>query len=451
LYKLIENSGWLVIDKVSKLFPGIIIMALIGRHLGPEQFGIWNYALAITTIVGSLAILGMDKLAVKEIISNEQKQGSIVTTVILMRIGAGIISMVISIGIVLMTNKHQQLYLYCTIFSALIIILQSFDVLDYFYQAKNNIKRVMIPKVAVFITFCLLKLLLIFMGGTLITFLWISVIELVITYLIIIIVFGYHNASAVTLRIDWLLAKTLLAQSWPLMLSNLLVMLFMKVDVVLLGLLSNPAELGNYVGATRISELWYAIPTVLSVAILPGLFEKKKISRNAYLLTMEKWLRLSFWLSAAIAILVTFTAHLIIPFLYGRGYTAASWMLMIHVWAGIPVFLSIVLVQYLFVEGEYKIYLYSNLLGLVVNVIINCCLIPSYGGMGAAIATVAAYATVYGTLLLFDESGQGYLFSKKMFNPVLAIADIKQVHTSLSIFTGKLFSINQKIVSNEQH
>ncbi|QNR84994.1 flippase [Pedobacter riviphilus] len=329
-------------------------MALIGRHLGPEEFGIWNYTLALTTIIGSVAILGMDRLAVKEIINNEQRQGTIVATVILMRISVSTICMVISIGIVLFARKHQQLYLYCTIFSALIIILQSFDVLDYFYQAKNQVKRVIIPKVAVFITFCIVKLVIIFLGGTLMAFLWASVIELFLTYLIIIMVFSYHNAPDFTLKIDRSLAKALLLQSWPLILSNLVVVLFMKIDLVLLDVLSNPAELGKYVGAARISELWYAIPTVISVAILPGLIQKKKISQNAYLLTLEKWLRLSFWLSAAIATLVTLTAHLIIPFLYGDSYRAASWMLMIHVWAGIPVFLCIVLVQYLFVEGNIR-------------------------------------------------------------------------------------------------
>ncbi|MEN0052124.1 MAG: flippase [Mucilaginibacter sp.] len=444
MYKLFENSGWLLIDKLSKLFPGLIILALIGRHLGPEEFGIWNYALALTTIIGSVAILGMDKLAVKEIINNEQRQGITVSTIIVMRISAAIICMTISIGIVLFTRKHQQLYLYCTIFSALIIIMQSFDVLDYFYQAKNNVKRVIIPKVAVFIAFCMVKLIIIFLGGSLMAFLWASAAELLVTYMVIIVIFGYHNAADLTLRIDWLLAKSLLAQSWPLMLSNLVVVLFMKIDLIILDVLSNAAELGKYVGAARISELWYAIPMVISVAILPGLIQKKKISHNAYLLTLEKWLRLSFWLSAGIALLVTLTAHLIIPFLYGEAYMTASWMLMIHVWAGIPVFLNIVLVQYLFVEGEYKIYLYGNLCGLIVNIGINLLLIPSYGGIGAAIATVVAYASVYGMLLLLDKSGQGYLLTSKIFHPALVISDIKQVYNNLKVFTGKLFTINQK-------
>lgn len=449
--KLFENSGWLLIDKLSKLFPGVIIVALIGRHLGPEEFGVWNYALALTAIVGSGAILGMDKLAVKELINNEHRQGTIVATIILMRISASLICMSICIGIVMFAKEQQQLYLYCTIFSALVIVLQSFDVLDYFYQAKNNVKRVIIPKVAVFIAFCVIKLIIVFLDGSLMAFLWASAMEMIVTYLIIIMVFSYHNTADFTLRIDRPLAKILLRQSWPLMLSNLVVILFMKIDLVLLDMLSNAAELGKYVSAARISELWYAIPTVISVAILPGLIQKKNGSRNDYLLALEKWLRLSFWLSAMIAVLITLTARLIIPFLYGEGYAAASWMLMIHVWAGIPVFLSIVFVQYLFVEGAYKIYLYGNLSGLMVNVCINFMLIPSYGGMGAAIATVAAYTTVFGMLLLLDRSSQGYLLTKKMLHPALAISDIKQLHKSLRIFTSNLISNNKNTTSNEQH
>jgi O-antigen/teichoic acid export membrane protein len=450
LHKLLENSSWLMIDKLSKLFPGIIIMALIARYLGPEEFGIWNYALALTTIVGSLAILGMDKIAVKELINNEQQQGSIVGTIIFMRLIAAITCMLVSTGIVMLSRQHQQLYLYCTIFSSLIIVLQSFDVLDYFYQAKNQVKRVIIPKVVVFLIFCAIKLLIIYLHGTLITFLWTAVIELLVTYAIIVTIYWYYHTPGHPLQVSLFLAKTLLAKGWPLVISGLVVVLFLKIDLVLLDVLANPATLGEYVSAAKISELWYAVPTVLSVAMLPGLIQQKKNNKTAYIHTLEKWLRLSFWLSFAIAVFVTLTAHIIIPFLYGAGYSAASLMLMIHIWASIPVFTSIVLVQYLFVEGEYKIYLYANTSGLIVNVVVNLFLIPAYGGKGAAIATVVAYTTVYSVLVALDKSRQGYLLTKKVFHPLLLLSDIRQLGSSVKIFAGKLFTLNQKnTITNE--
>jgi O-antigen/teichoic acid export membrane protein len=450
LHKLLENSSWLMIDKLSKLFPGIIIMALIARYLGPEEFGIWNYALALTTIVGSLAILGMDKIAVKELLNNEQQQGSIVGTIIFMRLIAAIPCMLVSTGIVMLSRQHQQLYLYCTIFSSLIIVLQSFDVLDYFYQAKNQVKRVIIPKVVVFLIFCAIKLLIIYLHGTLITFLWTAVIELLVTYAIIVTIYWYYHTPGHPLQVSLFLAKTLLAKGWPLVISGLVVVLFLKIDLVLLDVLANPATLGEYVSAAKISELWYAVPTVLSVAMLPGLIQQKKNNKTAYIHTLEKWLRLSFWLSFAIAVFVTLTAHILIPFLYGAGYSAASLMLMIHIWASIPVFTSIVLVQYLFVEGEYKIYLYANTSGLIVNVVVNLFLIPAYGGTGAAIATVVAYTTVYSVLVALDKSRQGYLLTKKVFHPLLLLSDIRQLGSSVKIFAGKLFTLNQKnTITNE--
>ncbi|SEW49663.1 flippase [Chitinophaga arvensicola] len=444
MHKLFENSGWLLVDKLSKLFPGIIILALIARHLGPEAFGIWNYALALTAIIGNMATLGMERLAVKELIDHEEQQSSIVATIIFMRILAGIACMLISIGFVFITRKNQPLYLYCTVFTSLIIILQSFDVLDYFYQARNSVKKVIIPKVTVFIIFCLVKLMLIYFNAGMPAFLWASVIELVITYLIVLTVYGYQYSSGISSRIDLSLAQSLLLQSWPLILSNLLVVLFMKVDLLLLDLMGSPAELGEYVGAARISELWYAVPTVVAVAILPTLIQKKNSDREAYLLTLEKWLRLSFWLSIAIGVFVTFTASVIIPFLYGPGYVDAPLILMIHIWASAPVFLCIAFVQYLFVEGKYKSYLYGNAAGLLVNVGVNIVLIPRYGGVGAAIATVISYSAVYGTLLLSDKSQQGFLLSKKMFHPGLMLSDVRQVHSSLKIFAGKMLTIHQK-------
>ncbi|QNR84993.1 polysaccharide biosynthesis C-terminal domain-containing protein [Pedobacter riviphilus] len=86
---------------------------------------------------------------------------------------------------------------------------------------------------------------------------------------------------------------------------------------------------------------------------------------------------------------------------------------------------------------------------MIVNVAINIFLIPGYGGIGAAIATVAAYFTVFGVLLLLDKSGQGFLITKKMFNPILVLSDIKQLNNSLRIFTSKLFTKN--VMPNEQH
>ncbi|MBS0030811.1 flippase [Chitinophaga sp. 2R12] len=440
MHNVFENSVWLLADKLSKLFPGILVLALLARHLGPQEFGIWSYAVALTTIIGTVAILGMDKIAVKELITGQSSQPVTVSTVIFMRIMAALCCMLISILIVVLTRPQQPVYLYCTFFSSFTILFQSFDVLDYFYQVKNSIRTVIIPKVSVFILFCLIKTILILLGGSLPAFLWVSVLELLVTYSIILWKYHRQYASAAFSKINFHLAARLLKQCSPLIYSSVLVVLFIKIDLLLLDYMSSATALGNYVVAARISELWYALPTVIATAMLPGLIRKKEENPAAYRESLETWIRLSCWLSIGIAVFITLSSPFIIGLLYGPAYVSAPRILRIHIWACIPVFIAAVVVQYLFVEGRYHLFVYGNAAGLLVNVAVNLWLIPAMAGTGAAIATVAAYTTVYSVMVCLDKSRESWKLTRKMLHPGHLYDDAKKVLRGLKHFLGGVLS-----------
>ncbi|MFB6457182.1 flippase [Chitinophaga sp. Hz27] len=423
MHKLFENTGWLLADKISRLFPGILVLALLARHLGPRVFGIWSYTIAVSAIMGSIAILGMDKLIIKELMS-EQSSEITVSTILSMRMLSSLLCMAASIGLVYFMNP-DPLYLLCISFSSTTILFQSFDVMDGYYQVSKSLKSVIIPKVTMFLSFSLFRLLAIFFNADLVVFLWLAVSELACAYSWIIVKYLRH-AALHTRFINLKMAGRLLKDSWVLILGGLVVVLFMKVDNILLNFLSTPTELGNYVVAIRISELWYALPTVISTAMLPILFRKKSEGQEVYLRTIEKWLRASCLLSTILALGISLTAKPLMNWLYGSAYIHAGIILQIHIWAVIPVFLMMVLVQYLFVEGRYALYLYGNVGGLVVNIILNFFLIPAFGGKGAAIATVAAYSTVFIMTVLLDKGRQAVWLSWKMLYPSRMYADVAQ-------------------------
>lgn len=444
MHKVFENSGWLLIDKFARLFLGLVTTAMIARHIGPEAFGIWSYALAFTTIVGGLAVLGLDKIVIKELVSHPDKQARIVSTALAMRMTAGMLSFLICAVIVIITKNRSPVYIYCTLITALNILLQSFDVLDYFYQSRNEVQQVIIPKVSVFIIFCAVKVAFIYAGASLLTFVWLSLAELFITYAVILT--GYlrnysrHFFSGISLQE----ARQLFANSWPLMFTGLLVLLYMKSDQLMLDAYSSPVQLGEYAAAARISELWYAIPTVIATAVLPGLIRKRKEDPPAYWQAVERWLRLSFWMSSIIAICMSFAAPMLTGMLYGWQFPRSALILSIHIWANVPVFLCVVLMQYHIVEGTYKTNLYATISGIIVNLMINVLLIPSLGGVGAAFATVASYIAVGITLIVLDKSGKVPMLIQRMLHPLLAIADSRQVFHSFKIFLNRLLLVMRK-------
>lgn len=427
-----------MLDKVARLLIGVVTMAQIARHIGPNDFGIWNYAIAITAIAGGIAILGLDKLAVKEIVVNPAKRHQIVSTALAMRLMAGACCFLSCMGMVWLLKGGQQPYLYCTLFTGMNIILQAADVFDYFYQSQNNVQMTIIPKAGIFVLFCGIKLYAIHLGAPLETFVQLSFWELFVTYSIILTIYLRHDKIVMTNFFDMKEAALLFAKGWPLLLTAVLVLIYMKTDQLLLDTIAGSAKLGEYAAASRISELYYTIPVVIATAILPGLINKRKTDIENYWRSLEKLIRLSFWFSTGIAVFMSFAAKAIIDKLYGAQYPASALILSIHIWANVPVFVSVVITQYQVVEGNYKTNMYATFMGMIVNIALNIILIPMYAGVGAAIAIVVSQVVVLTALLILDRNRKGITLVSRMPNPMQAFFDSREVLAELKTYIGKM-------------
>jgi Na+-driven multidrug efflux pump len=73
--------------------------------------------------------------------------------------------------------------------------------------------------------------------------------------------------------------------------------------------------------------------------------------------------------------------------------------------------------SFLVTENLGRISMYRTLFGLAINVVLNVALIPGYGAMGAAIATVVSYTCATFALVAFPQTrGQcGSMF--RAFSP----------------------------------
>lgn len=427
-----------MLDKVARLLIGVITMAQIAKHIGPNDFGIWNYSIAITAIAGGIAILGLDKLAVKEIVLNPDKRFQIISTALAMRLMAGVCCFLVCMGLVWLLKAHHTTYLYCTLFTGLNIILQSGDVFDYYYQSQNNVQMTIIPKAGIFVLFCGIKLYAIHLGAPLETFVQLSFWELVVTYSIILSIYLRLNRIERTNFFNMKEAALLFSKGWPLLLTAVLVLIYMKTDQLLLDTIGGSASLGEYAAASRISELYYTIPVVIATAILPGLIARRKSNPDEYWLSLEKLIRLSFWFSTGIAVFMSFAARAIVGQLYGDQYPASALILSIHIWANVPVFVSVVITQYQVVEGNYKTNMYATFIGMIVNITLNCLLIPLYAGVGSAIAIVASQVTVLAALLILDRNKKGFTLVSRMPNLLLAFTDSREVMTALRAYAYQI-------------
>jgi len=101
------------------------------------------------------------------------------------------------------------------------------------------------------------------------------------------------------------------------------------------------------------------------------------------------------------------------------NFAEAGTILAWHIWAGPFVFLGVARSNWLMAENFTRFSFLTTSLGAIVNILLNFLLIPPYQGVGAAIATIIAYAVAsHISCLLYPPMFKpGLMLTKALFIP----------------------------------
>jgi polysaccharide transporter, PST family len=99
-------------------------------------------------------------------------------------------------------------------------------------------------------------------------------------------------------------------------------------------------------------------------------------------------------ISLILAISLSFLGERIVVILFGTAYAESGLVLSIHVWSAVFGFMSSATALWYVAEGLTTLITWRTILGGLINVILNFCLIPRYEATGAALATVISYGFV---------------------------------------------------------
>ena len=196
----------------------------------------------------------------------------------------------------------------------------------------------------------------------------------------------------------------------------------MKIDQIMIKEIMSVSDVGQYAAALRISEAWYFIPIVICSSLFPAIIHAKEIDENLYLNRLQKLYSLMIWIGITVSILITFLGTSIIDILYGDQYYESASVLIIHIWAGVFVFLGVAFNKFLTVENFAIKTFYRTFSGAILNIILNLYLIPKYGINGAAIATLCSQLFTGLLIDIFDKELRKYFkFKLLAFNPLVLI------------------------------
>jgi len=405
---------------------GLFVGVWVARYLGPDKFGLLSYAQSFVGLFTAIATLGLNGIVVRELVKHPQKENELLGTAFYLKlVGAILTLIVLYIAIHFTSNNHFTNVLIFIIASA--TIFQSFNVVDMYFQSKVMSKFVVYTNIISLFISSLVKITLILTDASLIAFAWVMLFDSFVLACGFIYFFLKHSAFEMKhLRFKIQTAIYLLKDSWPLIFSGMVIAIYMRIDQVMIKEMMNSEAVGQYAAAVRISEAWYFIPMVIASSLFPAIVNAKKQSQELYYVRLQKLYDLMVWMAIAIALPMTFLSDWVVNLLYGSQYNQAGGVLMIHIWAGVFVFLGVAFSKYLTIENLTKKMFYRTFLGAILNIVLNYFLIPKYGIKGAAIATLLSQFVANYIYDIFDKDLHKQLKMKTMcFMPIHIIKGYK--------------------------
>lgn len=173
--------------------------------------------------------------------------------------------------------------------------------------------------------------------------------------------------------------------------------IYTNLDTVMLGFMKTDTDVGYYNAAVKIKTVLLGVVTALGTVLLPraSYYVEQKLMDEFYRVA-RKAIHFVFLISLPMAVYFIFFAKEGIFFLSGDAYGGSIIPMQIIMPTLVLIGLTNIMgIQMLVPLGGEKTVLYSEIVGAVVDLILNAILIPSMSSAGAAIGTLVAEVAVF--------------------------------------------------------
>lgn len=402
--RVFSNFSWLFFDKLVRMGFGLVVGSWVARYLGPNQFGQFNYVISYVWLFSAIAEAGVVPIVVRNIVRNPEGSFVTLSSGFLIQIVGSCLSVIfISLSLILFDNQENSTVTMIILFS-LSLLFKPADMARAWFEAHVQSKYVVWVENGVFILCAMCKVWAIFAKASLFTFLYIAIAEYAITGAVLILIYYWRVGSRCLVKPSWLVIQDLIKDSWPLIFSSLAVLLYMRLDQVMIAYLVGPAENGLYSAAVKISEVFYFLPMIIVASASPAIIRLKTTSPALYQQRLRKLYEVLAFLAFLLTALLFFGATPLISLLYGEAYFDAAPILKILSCGLVFTFLGVAFGISLRAENLTFYSMLQTCFGLCANLLLNFLWIPKFGAVGASFATLISYAVATYSPIFFTAT-----------------------------------------------
>ena len=386
---IMQNLFWAVLGKIVNLIGGLLVGVIVARYLGPSQYGLMNYIISYVFLFQVFALFGLDAIETREESRNERPREVIIGTAFGLKVFFGLIFMAISILTSWWMEADHSTTLLVAIYS-LSIVFNAFVVIRNHFTAIVQNKAAIKAEISRTLLSLGVKTILLLINAPLTWF----VAAYMLDYVVLAIGYSLAYRSKIGKLTDWQFdityARYLLKESFPLLLTNAAVIIYQRIDQVMIGQMIDSEAVGYFSVASRFVEVLIFVPMVLAQTITPLLVRAREKSLEEYMEKARQFMNFSFWLSMMISAVFSLSATLLIRYTFGVAYMPAAIVLQVMAFKTASVALSNTAGAMLVIEGRQRWAIIRDGLGCVACIGLNLWLLPKYGIIAAAFIAIAS-------------------------------------------------------------
>ena len=390
------NLSWLFFDKLFRASANIFLTVFLARHLGPDNFGVLNYLVAILFLFVSISSLGVNPVLVNEIVKKRRNSIPSLINAYYLRFLISLICYFLFLLIIYNLNNNIIYHNYSLILG-MIIILKSCEVLFSFFEAKSFSKYIVISQGVGFFISALMIFFVVINGMDNIYIYYALVLDLVIVFILVNIFYFLYFKNQLY-KFNFVIIKRLILKSLPVLISALSILLYMRIDQIMIKEMINEYQLGIYSVSVRYIEIYHFIPKIIMISILPIILTNKNY--DVKLLGINTFMNK---ISLILILFIYLSSDIVIPTIFSDTYFESIYITKILSLSIFFVFLGVVNEHWYVTKNLQKFYALYVVLGAILNIVLNYILISYCGMKGAAYATVLTYLIIIFFLDYFSK------------------------------------------------
>lgn len=417
LKRILTNTGWMLFDKVFILILNLVVTVRIANYYGTLGYGTYQYAVSVVALFEVLVTF-VDARVVKKRYTTENPE-ELVWNATITRMLFSVISLLGGVIYLLFSGEKGDYYaIFLVLLVNAIIINLRFGMQNRYEYLLKSMKVIVASNIALTIG-GLLQLLAVSLHLSILAIAIITAFSSLLSLGIVYIQYRREFGRLIQGRYRKGLVLGLVKESLPLAIAASCAIIYSRCDSIMIGNMLSKEQVGIYAIAVKLIYVVQIGIAPVRESVYPKMIELYDKNKEQYAKRYVQITAILTW----IYIIGVLASFVILPFAFQflkQDYAEAFPIYQVYVIGTFFMYNAGLRAGHYTLINRGNVLMYSQIISVILNVILNYVLIKTVGIYGAAIATgITQCVSLFVSNLFFGETGREvFKWQVKGLNPV---------------------------------